>query len=132
MSEQRALTAKEANSILGCLHRRRGSRQRGGFIPLHSVPIRPHPAYRVQFCTPRPCQVQESWSMFSTGPPRWSGLEHLPCEERLRGGVLVQPGEETSLEGPNSSPPSTCGGVSKKTVPGSSQHSTLGGQGTMG
>ena len=25
-----------------------------------------------------------NWSEFSRGPPAWSGLEHLPCEERLR------------------------------------------------
>ena len=43
--------------------------------------------------------------MFSREPPRWPGLEHLALSGEAEGLGLVQPGAETSLEGPDSSPP---------------------------
>ncbi|KAK4824138.1 hypothetical protein QYF61_011216 [Mycteria americana] len=59
MSQQRALTAKEANSIPGCVNRGRGSRWRGGIIPLRSALIRPHLEYRVVLYISLPASTGE-------------------------------------------------------------------------
>lgn len=47
---------------------------------------------------------QRSPRSSAEGPPDVWGLEHTPCEERLRNQGFAQPGEATTLGAPNSSP----------------------------
>lgn len=91
VSQQCALTAKEANSILGCVNRR-GSRWRGVVIPLHSALIRPHLKYHVQFYTSHsPLKYRKVGACSAEG--HQDGMEHLACEERLRDQVWFSLGQ---------------------------------------
>ena len=53
MSQQCALTAQEANHILGCIKRSVASRAREVILPLCSVLVRPHWEYRIQVWSPQ-------------------------------------------------------------------------------
>ena len=84
MSQQCALAAQKANCVLGCIQSSVASRAREGILPLYSPLMRPPCSVVSSSGTP----TSEGHGPARAGPEEATkmirGLEHLPCEDRLR------------------------------------------------
>jgi len=80
ISQQCALAAQKANRTLGCIKRSVASRLREGILSLCPALVRPHLKSCVQLW-----KFMELLEWVQKRVPKMiQGLEHLPCEERLR------------------------------------------------
>ena len=82
-SQQCALAALKANSILGCIRRGVSSRARQGTVPLCSALLKPHLEYCIQVW--RPQHRKDVLKRFQRRATRMiRGLENLLYEDRLK------------------------------------------------
>jgi len=85
LSQQRALGARNANGILGCIKSSVGSRTREVLLPPCSALGRPHLECCVQFWAPQFKKDEELLERVQRRATRMMrGLEHLCCKESLR------------------------------------------------
>ncbi|KAK4831755.1 hypothetical protein QYF61_018953 [Mycteria americana] len=95
MSQQCALAAEKANSLLGCVKGSRASSLGEMIIPFHSALVKLRLEFYAQFCLP---QYKKDINKLQ-GPRSWLGLEHLPFEEMLRELGLFSLEKEVALGG---------------------------------
>ena len=82
--QQCALTARKATSALGCTHRGLAA-GREGIVPLCSALVRPHLQYCVHAWGPQRKKDRELLERVQRRAAEMlRGLQHLPCEDRLR------------------------------------------------
>lgn len=112
MGQQRVLAAQNSSCILGCIKRSMIIRSKEMILPLYYALGRPHLEYCVQFWGRQHKKDIKLLQMIQGRATKMNrGLEHLPCEDRLRKLGLFS--LEKALGGPYSGLPEPEGDLQK-------------------